>query len=69
MIGVVLLMIAVAAAVGVCAWVDMADRIWLVPAWALPCIPGRCMCAAGPAANWGGENLTSHPPRRHKGIG
>jgi NADH:ubiquinone oxidoreductase subunit 6 (subunit J) len=30
MIGVALLMIAVAAAVGVCAWVDMVDRIWLV---------------------------------------
>jgi hypothetical protein len=30
MIGVVLLMIAVAAAVGVGAWVDMIDRIWLV---------------------------------------
>jgi hypothetical protein len=30
MIGIALLMIAVAAAVGVCAWVDMVDRIWLV---------------------------------------
>jgi len=30
MIGVALLMIAVAAAVGVCTWVDMVDRIWLV---------------------------------------
>ncbi len=30
MVGVALLMIAVAAAVGVCAWVGMVDRIWLV---------------------------------------
>jgi hypothetical protein len=30
MIGIALLMIAVSAAVGVCAWVDMVDRIWLV---------------------------------------
>jgi hypothetical protein len=38
MIGVALLMIAVAIAVGVCGWVDMVDRIWLVAGVGAPMV-------------------------------